>query len=172
MYNRAHDRFIYVSSICPSSVVSVRSKAPGIHGYVAGSIPAVTPRWCTIRTIKCSSEHKKNIFILWEGETFTVCKSVFNHRMHEESSFPINVSPPDWCPSITHLHGLFGGVDYLWWSWLSGLIGKLSHELILCSRVKEAVVFDVQRTCSHQRHVKNTLTTFAVNIWFIFNLEK
>ncbi len=31
---------------CCSSV----GKAPGIHGYVAGSIPAVTPRYCTTKT--------------------------------------------------------------------------------------------------------------------------
>jgi hypothetical protein len=27
------------------------AKAPGIHDYVAGSIPAVTPRYCTVKTI-------------------------------------------------------------------------------------------------------------------------
>ncbi len=31
----------------------------GILGYVAGSIPAVTPRYCTIKSIKCSSKHQK-----------------------------------------------------------------------------------------------------------------
>jgi hypothetical protein len=35
-------------------------KAPGIHCYVAGSIPAVTPRYCTKKIEKCSLEHKKN----------------------------------------------------------------------------------------------------------------
>jgi hypothetical protein len=33
--------------------------APGIHCYVAGSIPAVTPRYCTKKIEKCSLEHKK-----------------------------------------------------------------------------------------------------------------
>ncbi len=32
---------------------------PGIHCYVAGSIPAVTPRYCTKKREKCSLEHKK-----------------------------------------------------------------------------------------------------------------
>ncbi len=35
------------------------AKAPGIHCYVAGSIPAVTPRYCTKKLEKCSFEHKK-----------------------------------------------------------------------------------------------------------------
>jgi hypothetical protein len=35
-------------------------KAPGIHCYIAGSIPAVTPRYCTKKIEKCSLEHKKN----------------------------------------------------------------------------------------------------------------
>jgi hypothetical protein len=35
-------------------------KAPGIHCYVAGSILAVTPRYCTEKIEKCSLEHKKN----------------------------------------------------------------------------------------------------------------
>ncbi len=35
-------------------------KAPGIHCYDAGSIPAVTPRYCTKKIEKCSLEHKKN----------------------------------------------------------------------------------------------------------------
>jgi hypothetical protein len=34
-------------------------KAPGIHCYVAGSIPAVTPRYRTTKIEKCSLEHKK-----------------------------------------------------------------------------------------------------------------
>jgi hypothetical protein len=34
-------------------------KAPGIHCYVAGSIPAVTPRNCTKKIEKCSLEHQK-----------------------------------------------------------------------------------------------------------------
>jgi hypothetical protein len=33
---------------------------PGIHCYVAGSIPAVTPRYCAKKIEKCSFEHKKN----------------------------------------------------------------------------------------------------------------
>ncbi len=35
------------------------AKAPGIHCYVAGSIPAVTPRYCTKKIEKCSLKHKK-----------------------------------------------------------------------------------------------------------------
>ncbi len=49
------------------TVVAQWAKAPGIHCYVAGSIPAVTPRYCTKKIEKCSLEHKKqrkkNIFI-------------------------------------------------------------------------------------------------------------
>jgi hypothetical protein len=37
----------------------VSYQAPGIHCYVAGSIPAVTPRYCTKKIEKCSLEHKK-----------------------------------------------------------------------------------------------------------------
>jgi hypothetical protein len=40
-------------------VVAQWAKAPGIHCYVAGSIPAVTPRYCTKKIEKCSLEHKK-----------------------------------------------------------------------------------------------------------------
>jgi hypothetical protein len=40
-------------------VVVQWAKAPGIHCYVAGSIPAVTPRYCTKKTEKCSLEHTK-----------------------------------------------------------------------------------------------------------------
>jgi hypothetical protein len=32
------------------TVVAQLAKAPGIHCYVAGSIPAVTPRYCTNKT--------------------------------------------------------------------------------------------------------------------------
>jgi hypothetical protein len=44
------------------TVVAQWAKTPGIHCYVAGSIPAVTPRYCTkkIEKKKCSLEHKKN----------------------------------------------------------------------------------------------------------------
>jgi hypothetical protein len=41
------------------TVVAQWAKAPGIHCYVAGSIPAVTPRYCTKKIGKCSLEHKK-----------------------------------------------------------------------------------------------------------------
>ncbi len=41
------------------TVVAQWAKAPGIHYYVAGSIPAVTPRYCTENIEKCSLEHKK-----------------------------------------------------------------------------------------------------------------
>ncbi len=41
------------------TVVAQWAKAPGIHCYVAGSIPAVTPRYCTKKIEKCSLEHKK-----------------------------------------------------------------------------------------------------------------
>ncbi len=43
------------------TVVAQWAKAPGIHCYVAGSIPAITPRYCTKKVEKCSMEHKKNI---------------------------------------------------------------------------------------------------------------
>jgi hypothetical protein len=33
--------------------------AGAINCYVAGSIPAVTPRYCTENIEKCSLEHKK-----------------------------------------------------------------------------------------------------------------
>jgi hypothetical protein len=41
------------------TVVAKWAKAPGIHCYVAGSIPAVTPRYCTKKIEKCSLEHNK-----------------------------------------------------------------------------------------------------------------
>ncbi len=41
------------------TVVAQWAKAPGIHCYVAGSIPAVTHRYCTKKIEKCSLEHKK-----------------------------------------------------------------------------------------------------------------
>ncbi len=41
------------------TVVAQWAKAPGIHCYVAGTIPAVTPRYCTKKIEKCSLEHKK-----------------------------------------------------------------------------------------------------------------
>ncbi len=40
-------------------VVAQWAKAPGIHCYVAGLIPTVTPRYCTKKIEKCSLEHKK-----------------------------------------------------------------------------------------------------------------
>ncbi len=39
-------------------------KAPGIHCYVAGSIPAITPRYYTKEHRKCSSGHKKKLIII------------------------------------------------------------------------------------------------------------
>jgi hypothetical protein len=47
------------SSVGWVAVVAQWAKAPGIHCYVAGSIPAVTPRYCTKKIEKCSLEHKK-----------------------------------------------------------------------------------------------------------------
>ncbi len=41
------------------TVVAQLAKAPGIHGYIAGSIPDVIPRYCTIKNNKCSLEHQK-----------------------------------------------------------------------------------------------------------------
>ncbi len=41
------------------TVVAQKANAPGIHCYVAGSIPAVTPRYCRKTIEKCSLEHKK-----------------------------------------------------------------------------------------------------------------
>ncbi len=43
------------------TVVAQWAKAPGIHYYVAGSIPAVTPRYCTKKIEKCSLEQKKQM---------------------------------------------------------------------------------------------------------------
>jgi hypothetical protein len=55
---------VYYSEILPLlllpitvTVVAQWAKAPGIHCYVAGSIPAVTPRYCTKKSEKCSLEH-------------------------------------------------------------------------------------------------------------------
>jgi hypothetical protein len=45
---------------CWVTVVDQWAKAPGMHCYVVGSIPAVTPRYCTKKIEKCSLEHKKN----------------------------------------------------------------------------------------------------------------
>jgi hypothetical protein len=42
------------------TVVAQWAKAPGIHYFVGGSIPAVTPRYCTKKIEKCSLEHQKN----------------------------------------------------------------------------------------------------------------
>jgi hypothetical protein len=42
------------------TVVAQWAKAPGIHCYVAYSIPAVTPRYYTKKKKQCSLEHKKN----------------------------------------------------------------------------------------------------------------
>jgi hypothetical protein len=41
------------------TVVARCAKAPGIHGYVAGSIPAVTPRYGTITTVNALRSTKK-----------------------------------------------------------------------------------------------------------------
>jgi hypothetical protein len=41
------------------TVVAQKANAPGIHCYVAGSNPAVTPRYCRKKVEKCSLEHKK-----------------------------------------------------------------------------------------------------------------
>jgi hypothetical protein len=41
------------------TAVAQWAKTPGIHCYVAGSIPVVTPRYCTRKIEKCSLEHKK-----------------------------------------------------------------------------------------------------------------
>ncbi len=41
------------------TVVAQWAKAPGIHCYIAGSIPAVTPKYCTKKIEKCSLEQKK-----------------------------------------------------------------------------------------------------------------
>ncbi len=43
------------------TVVAQWAKAPGINGYGAGSIPAVTPRYCTIvtRNVLRSTKKKK-----------------------------------------------------------------------------------------------------------------
>jgi hypothetical protein len=41
------------------TVVAQWAKAPGIHCYVAGSIPAVTSRYCTKKIEKCLWSTKK-----------------------------------------------------------------------------------------------------------------
>ncbi len=51
--------FLYHKNVS-KTVVAQWAKAPGIHCYVAGSIPAVTPRYCTKKIEKCSLKHKKN----------------------------------------------------------------------------------------------------------------
>ncbi len=55
--------YIYVDiytelRLLPVTAVAQWVKAPGIHCYVAGSIPAVTPRYCTQKIEKCSLKRK------------------------------------------------------------------------------------------------------------------
>jgi hypothetical protein len=42
------------------TVVAQWAKAPGIHCYVAGSIPAITPRYCTKKIEKMLFGAQKN----------------------------------------------------------------------------------------------------------------
>ncbi len=44
------------------TVVAQCAKAPGIHGYVVGPIPAVTPKYCTVTTINALRSTKKKKF--------------------------------------------------------------------------------------------------------------
>ncbi len=73
------------------TVVAQWAKAPGIHCYVADSIPAVTPRYCTNKLEKCSLEHKKykgkKIYATvsnrkWKTEAQAICsiRLPFAHR--------------------------------------------------------------------------------------------
>ncbi len=57
------------------TVVAQWAKAPGIHCYVAGSIPAVTPRYCTKKT-KMLFRAQKN-----EGKKNVVFDEVTDHRL-------------------------------------------------------------------------------------------
>jgi hypothetical protein len=56
------------------TVVAQLAKAPGIHNYVAGSIPAVTPRYCTKKIEKCSLEHKKREKKIKKTLILTICQ--------------------------------------------------------------------------------------------------
>jgi hypothetical protein len=57
------------------TVVAQWAKAPGIHCYDAGSIPAVTPRYCTKKIEKMLFRAKKT-----KGKKLTRCMPLaFNH---------------------------------------------------------------------------------------------
>ncbi len=58
------------------TVVAQWAKALGIHCYIAGSIPAVTPRYCTKKIEKCSLEHKKTK----EKKMFQGTRQVFEKK--------------------------------------------------------------------------------------------
>jgi hypothetical protein len=49
-----------LSKILQYLAPGILGEAPGIHGYVASSIPAVTPRYCTITTRNALRSTKKN----------------------------------------------------------------------------------------------------------------
>ena len=59
------------------TVVAQLAKAQGIHGYVAGSIPAVTPRYCTKKIEKCSLEHKKT---KKNKKLLSLCRGLYSGR--------------------------------------------------------------------------------------------
>jgi hypothetical protein len=85
------------------TVVAQWAKAPGIHCYVAGSIPAITPRYCTKKIEKCSLEHtkkkgKKNSVMLLVGNIPVLFYSIL--PLPHLPPFP---SPPSYptVPSLT-----------------------------------------------------------------------
>jgi hypothetical protein len=61
------------------TVVAQWAKAPGIHCYVAGSIPAVTPRYCT----------KKNRKMLF-GAQKNKGKKIYGTRIHAAARVSIH----------------------------------------------------------------------------------
>jgi hypothetical protein len=100
-------------------------KAPGIHSYVAGSIPAVTPRYCTKKIEKCSLEHqkkqrKKNILTVLSGcavPTAISCCSfpaVLSGLFCPVCPFPV-VLYQNYCPStfVSYVPSLLPCFEYL-----------------------------------------------------------
>jgi hypothetical protein len=61
------------------TAVAQWAKAPGIHCYVAGSIPAVTPRYCPKKIEKCSLEHKRKQKQKNVPETASLYSAVTHH---------------------------------------------------------------------------------------------
>jgi hypothetical protein len=85
--------YIYILYIWVK-VVAQWAKAPGIHCYIAGSIPAVTPRYCTNKIEKCSLEHKKktkekNIYIYWNGSIYKIYIHRWAHLLNSKCRLPV-----------------------------------------------------------------------------------